>query len=50
VAQGVSIESLEEKANVESDIDDGHRLGATHITEAYDIQADNFQADNSLPY
>jgi hypothetical protein len=50
VAQGVSIESLEEKANVESDIDDGHRLGATHIAKAYCVQAYDVQADNNFPY
>jgi hypothetical protein len=55
MAQGISIKSLKAQANVESDIDDGHRLGATHIAEAYfvqayDVQADNFQANNNFPY
>jgi hypothetical protein len=50
MAQGISIKSLKAQANVESDIDDGRRLGATHIAEAYDVQADNFQANNNFPY
>jgi hypothetical protein len=42
LAQGVSNELLEEKVNAESNFNDGRRLGATHIAEAYFDQADNF--------